>query len=123
MEDLEQIMQEHQMEMEELESLIKEKEKEQNRPPMSKYGRAILRHIQETDMERYIQLLVFENLFERILEREAQAQTRLRTLITQQEELEKVEEIEDYMEKVAVRQRIQLEVDSIVMREIVLKPM
>lgn len=69
----------HQMEMGELESKVKEFE--QNRPPMGKYGRAALRHIQTLDRYRYFQLLISENLFERILVREEQAQTMLRTII------------------------------------------
>ena len=121
MKDLERIMKEHQMEMEEIENKVKELE--QNRPPLDKYGRAALRFIQTLDKYRYFELLISETLFERILVREEQAQTMLRTIIAQQEKLEKVEDIEDFMEKVAVRRRIKLEADSIVMREIVLSPM
>lgn len=111
----------HQMEMGKLEETIKELE--QNSPPMGKYGREALRYIQALDKDRYLHLLMFENLFERILIREEQAQTRLRTIIDQQEKLEKTEDIEDFLEKVAVRRRIKLEADSLVMREIVLRPM
>jgi len=120
MKDLERIMKEHQMEMEELDNKVKELE--QNRPPLDKYGRAVLRYIQTLDKYRYFQLLISENLFERILVREEQALTLFRTIIAQQEKLEKVEDIEDFIEKVAVRKRIWLEADSLAMREIVLMP-
>lgn len=121
MKELNRIMKEHQMEMEELENTVKEIEK--NRPPMGRYGREVLRFIQDQDNFRYYQLLISGELFVRILTREEQALTSLRTIIAQQEELEKVEGIEDFLEKVAVRTRIKMEADSLVMREIVLTPM
>lgn len=121
MKELARIMKEHQMEMEELEN--KKLELEQNRPPMGKYGREALRYIKTSDSYRYFHLLISENLFERILVREEQAQTLSRTIIAQQEKLEKIEDIEDFMEKVGVMKRIRLEADSFVMREIVLQPM
>ena len=121
MKELERIMKEHQMDMEELEDKIKELE--QNRPPMGKYGREALRSIRGLDNYRYFQLLMSGDLFERILAREEQAQTRLRTIITHQEDMEKIKSMENFMEKVAARRRIKLEADNIVMREIVLRPM
>ena len=121
MKELERIMKEHQMDMEEFENKIKELE--QNRPPMSKYGREALRFIHGLDNYRYVQLLMSGKLFERILAREEQAQTSLRTIITHQEDMEKIESMENFMEKVAARRRIKLEADNIVMREIVLRPM
>lgn len=121
MKELDRIMKEHQMEMEELENTVKELEK--NRPPMGRYGREALRFIQDQDNFRYFQLLMSGELFERIITREEQALTSLRTIIAQQEELEKVENIEDFMKKVTVRTRIKMEAESLVMREIVLQPM
>lgn len=121
MKELEQAMKEHQIEMEEMEDKIKELE--QNRPPLGKYGRQVLRYIHSLDNYRYFQLLISESLFPKVLERESQAQEQLRTIIEQQGALEKVEEIPDLLEKAAVRRRIKQEADSIVMREIVLQPM
>lgn len=121
MRELEDVMQEHYLDMKELENTVKELE--ENRPLMGRYGHEALRFIQTQDSYRYFQLLLSGNLFERILAREEQALTRLRTIIDQQEELEKVESIEDFMKKVAIRRQIKLEADSTVMREIVLQPM
>lgn len=121
MKELENMMKEHYQDMERSMKIIEDCEKQC--PQMRKYGRSILTHLQETDMNRYLQLLVNENLYEKVLEREKQAYTRLHTIIEKQEQLDKVEDIVDFMERVEVRQRIKLEADSMVMREIILRPM
>jgi len=84
-----------------------------------RYRKAIIDYLNEIDSPA----IQDNNLMDRVREREEQSKDMFNIIVEQQKAHEKVDEIQDFMEKVRVLNRITMEANSIVMRDLVLTPL